>query len=413
MKRCFLFVMPLSVVALMFVPTSIAGALLVPSTPWPVCSGSVTTYCVQSVSIRAPDQAAQQLVWVPSGSAISTTTTTTATTSTTTSTPQGGATESSTSLPGYWTSSEWAQNGNAALGFGGVYVDASAANVFSNYMLFNVLPAVQDSSSGNVFLADQAGTNYQASLSADDLITVSVETGDAQPGVSMAIGNNFSDVVGTNAHGNTMTFTASPVPVAVASDPSACTGELGVAAAEATELQVIVAPTNDPTSGFGVDGLSGRMYVESNGACELSTPVWNSSTSSLSWIVGAPHFLPGGSAVNQGFYQAMIPGADAALLWGLTNVNVAASALKVSVTSSGGIGSQVAVSSVSVKGGNIIISSTGFDFSSPHFKVSKNPRFPWKSQRKLKSIRCVRGGHSKTVRAVSPKCPAGFRRARG
>jgi hypothetical protein len=279
-------------------------------------------------------------------------------------------------------------------------------------MLLNVLPAILDSSSGGVFLADQAGTNYPASLSADDLITVSVETGDAQPGVSMAIGNNFSDVVGTDANGNTLTFTASAVPVAAASDPSACAGESGVAAAEANELQVIVAPTNDPTSGFGVDGLSGRMYVESNGACDLSTPVWNPSTTSLSWTVGAPHFLPGATTVNQGFYQAMIPGSDAALLWGLTNVNEAASALRVSVTSSGGTGSQVAVSSVSVKGGNIIISSTGFDFSSPHFKLSKNPKFPWKSQRKLKSIRCVRGTHSKTIRAVSPKCPSGYRLAK-
>ena len=411
MKRFLLFVMPLSVVALIFVPASTASALLVPSTPWPVCSVSVSTFCVQSVSIQAPGQSAQQLVWVPSGSAVSTTTSTT-TMPTTTSTSPGGVTESSTSLPGYWTSSDWQQNGDAALGFGGVYVDASAANVFSNYMLLNVLPAILDSSSGGVFLADQAGTNYPASLSADDLITVSVETGDAQPGVSMAIGNNFSDVVGTDANGNTLTFTASAVPVAVASDPSACAGESGVAAAEANELQVIVAPTNDPTSGFGVDGLSGRMYVESNGACDLSTPVWNPSTTSLSWTVGAPHFLPGATTVNQGFYQAMIPGSDAALLWGLTNVNEAASALRVSVTSSGGTGSQVAVSSVSVKGGNIIISSTGFDFSSPHFKLSKNPKFPWKSQRKLKSIRCVRGTHSKTIRAVSPKCPSGYRLAK-
>lgn len=412
MRRFALYTMPLVVIALMFIPTSTASALLVPSTPWPVCAGTVNTFCIESVSIQSPGQSAQQLVWVPSGTASSAPTTST-TAATTTTTVPGDTTESSTALPGYWTSTDWAQNGNSAPGFGGVYVSASAANAFSNYMLFNVLPAIQDPSSNDVFLADQAGSNYQASLSADDLITVSVETGDAQPGVSMVIGNNFADTVGTDANGNTLSFTASPVPVAVAADPSACVGESGVAATEATELQVIVAPTNDPTSGFGVDGVSGRMYVESNGACDLSTPVWDSSTSSLSWIVGAPHFLPDGSTVNQGLYQAMIPGSDAALLWGLTDVNDAASALTVSVTSSGGAGSQVAVSSVSVKGGNVIISSTGFDFSSPHFKVSKNPKFPWKSQPKLKSIRCVRGTHSRTVRAVSPKCPAGYKRAKG
>jgi hypothetical protein len=30
----------------------------------------------------------------------------------------------------------------------------------------------------------------------------------------------------------------------------------------------------------------------------------------------------------------------------------------------------------------------------------------------LKSIRCVRGTHSKTIRAVSPKCPSGYRLAK-
>jgi hypothetical protein len=313
-------------------------------------------------------------------------------------------------LAGFWTDPQWTTNGHAALGFGGIDVNADAANEFSNYMLINVLPAVQDSSTSDVYLADQVGTNHQASLSPGDLITVALETGNAEPGVSMAIGNSFSDTVGTDANGNTLTFTASAVPVAVASSTGQCTGETGVAAAEATELQVIVAPANDPTSGFGVDGISGRMYVESNGACELSTPVWNASTSSLSWTVAAPHFLPDGATVNEGFYQAMIPGADAALLWGLTDVNEAASALTVSVTSSGGAESQVAVSSVSVKGGNIIISSTGFDFSSPHFKISRNPKFHWASQAKLKSIRCAKGSHVKKVTATSPKCPAGYKR---
>jgi hypothetical protein len=423
MKRTVISLVSVCVAALAFVPGSPASAsLLVPKTPWPVCSSTVNTFCVESVSIQSPGQAAEQLTWVPSGtsapsasaSTVTTTTTLPLSTSTSTSTSTtstSGTTQSSTALSGFWTDAQWATDGHAALGFGGIDINANAANEFSNYMLISVLPAVQDSSTSDVYMADQAGTNYQASLSPDDLITVALETGSAQPGVSMAIGNSFFDTVGTDANGSTLTFTASAVPTAVASSTSQCTGETGVAAAEATELQVIVAPENDPTSGFGVDGISGRMYVESNGGCELSTPTWNESTSSLSWIVAAPHFLPDGTTVNEGFYQAMIPGSDAALLWGLTDVNDAASALTVSVTSSGGVESQVAVSSVSVKGGNIIISSTGFDFSSPHFKISKNRKFNWASMAKLKSIRCEKGRHVKKVTAASPKCPAGYRRA--
>ena len=411
MKRVTLLVATCVVVALTYLPSSTsASTLLVPPSPWPVCSSTVDVFCVQSVSLQSPDEPAQTLTWVPSGSAAptSTGTTTTTTTSTTTTTLAGSATESTTALSGYWTDASWTASGDSSLGFGGLYVDAGAANEFSNYVLASVVPAIQDPTSDDVFLAVQSGSNYPASLNPSDLVTVSLETGNAEPGVSMAIGNNFSDTVGSDANGSTLSFTASPVPVAVASDTSACTGETGVAAAESTQLQVIVAPTNDPTSGFGVDGVSGRMYVESNGACELATPVWNPSTSSLSWVVAAPHFLPDGSTVNQGFYQALIPGSDATLLWGLTDVNAAASALSISETSSGGLASQVAVSSVSVKGGNIIISATGFNFSSPHFKISKNPRYPWKHQSRVKLLRCYKGSREQTVAALAPRCPAGY-----
>jgi hypothetical protein len=411
MKRIGVILLTSCVWALTLLPTSSHAATLdVPKTPWPVCSTTIVTFCVESVSIQSPGQAVETLTWVPSGTALPTTTTTTTTTSTSTTTTTTTATttttliQNSTPLSGYWTDAQWGANGHGKLGFGGLYVNAAAANAFSNYMLFNVLPAIQDPTSNDVFLADQTGTNYQASLSPDDLITVSLETGAANSGVSMAIANNFTDAVGTDAGGSTLSFTASAVPVAVASDTSACVDESGVAAAQATELQVIAAPSNDPTSGFGVDGISGRMYVESNGACLLSTPVWNATTSTLEWTVAAPHFLPDGSTPNQGFYQAMIPGSDAALLWGLTNVNQAASALVVSETSSGGASSQVAVSSISVKGGNIIISATGFDFSSPTFKLKKNPKYKVRS-----TISCVKLRSVKRITGVMPKCPTGYK----
>ena len=420
MKRFAIAVASLGLAATILLPTVTQAATLdVPKTAWPACSTIQLTWCVSAVSIQAPGQAAQTLTWVPSGTALVTTTTST-TTSTTTTTPGSSTTttappsttttttppssltsQGTTTFPGYWTSTTWP---DSSLGFGGLYVQAKAANVFSNYMLFNVLPAIQDPSSNDVFVANAAGTNYTASLSPDDVITVSLETGTANAGVSMAIANNFSDTVGSDANGTNLTFSATPVPVGVANNTNQCTGETGVAVASTTELQVIVAPTNDPTSGFGVDGVSGDMYVESNGACSLSTPVWNAATSTMEWTVGAPHFLPDGATINQGFYQAMIPGADAGLLWGLTDINQAATALSISETSSGGSTNNVAVSSISVKNGNIIISSTGFNFSSPTFKLTKNPHYKAKT-----TISCVKRKNMKKVRGVLPKCPAGYK----
>jgi hypothetical protein len=162
-------------------------------------------------------------------------------------------------------------------------------------------------------------------------------------------------------------------------------------------------------NGFGVDGVSGKMMVESNGACTLATPVWNSGAKTLTWTVAAPHFSVGGSTVNKGFYKALIPVADAALLWGLTSPNDAATALLISVTSDG-TSSSVATSSISVKGGNIIVSSTNFNFSKPTFKLSKNPKYQPSAVKKKATIRCVRGKTIRRVTGINPRCPAGYKR---
>jgi hypothetical protein len=70
----------------------------------------------------------------------------------------------------------------------------------------------------------------------------------------------------------------------------------------------------------------------------------------FTWRVAAPHFAPDGVTVNKGFYKAVIPTADAALLWGMTNPNDAASALEVSLTTEAG-GTAAFLKSISVKNG--------------------------------------------------------------
>jgi hypothetical protein len=128
--------------------------------------------------------------------------------------------------------------------------------------------------------------------------------------------------------------------------------------------------------------------------------------------VGAPHFADDGTTPNLGFYQAMIPGADANALWGLTNVTQAATALQVSETSSGAGSSSTSVGSISVKSGNIIISYTGFSFSSPTFTLKKNPAY--KIAAAPTSITCANIKNpklKKVVRAVKPVCPSGYKKA--
>lgn len=397
-------------------PSSLGAATLnVPKTAWPVCSSSIVTYCVTSVTLSSNGGPAQPLTWVPSGTApaSSSGTATTTSTPTPTTTSAGGSpvsVEGSTVLLGYWSDAAWASGPDEVLGYAGLYVDAEAANAFSNDMFFDVEPVIVDPASSVAYQADQSGTNYPTSLNASDVVTVSLETGAADTGVSMAIGDNMLISPGTDANGTTLTFTGNAVPVGIASDTSQCVDETGIAAADANQLEVFVAVTNDSFSGFGVDGVSGKMFVESNGVCTLSTPVWNTTSQSLSWNVAAPHFLADGSTVDVGFYQAIIPDADAALLWGLTTPSDAVTALEVSVTSSGGSNS-VAAGSISVKGGNIIVSSTGFHFSRPKFTVKRNPRYKGSAFAKKKTtIVCVKGKVLRRVRAYSPRCPKGFKR---
>src|ERR1700676_4912167 len=108
MKRIGIVFVTSCVAALTFVPTSSHAATLnVPKTPWPVCSTTIVTFCVESVSIQSPGQAVEALTWVPSSTApptsTSTTSTTTSTTTTTTATTTTTLSESRTAFPGYWT----------------------------------------------------------------------------------------------------------------------------------------------------------------------------------------------------------------------------------------------------------------------------------------------------------------------
>ena len=150
------------------------------------------------------------------------------------------------------------------------------------------------------------------------------------------------------------------------------------------------------------------MIVSSNGVCDLSTPVWSEADKAFSWTAAAPHFAPDGTTPNVGFYRAVIPAADAALLWGLTNPKDAAQALTVQVTTTEG-GTSAATSTIGVKNNKIIIEVTGFGYSRPKLKISlKKGWKPASSQFNKVTITCVRGSSVKKITAVKPTCPKGY-----
>ena len=333
-----------------------------------------------------------------------------------TATAVSPAAETGRALPGRWTHPRWDALNLGVLGYDGIYVETKAFNEFSNHFFMDVLPTLTNASLATN-LAGQVGNKaYAVSLDPDIVVTAKVRVGSPQtntdvvPGVTVAVG---VDVVMkyTEEEGYTyLTMTGQPVTVPLFRKTADCLGETGVAKANVRQLQALIVVSND-TAGFGVDGMSGRMYVGTNGVCSLSTPTWKDETKSFEWNAAAPHFAPDGTTVNKGFYKAVIPVKDAELLWGLTNPRDAATALQVTVTTEEG-GSSGALSVISVKGGNIIIDVSGFEYSRPkltikmktNYKPSKAKATPTK-----KTITCKMGKTTKKVTGTAPKCPTGYK----
>ena len=394
------------------------AALNVPKTSWPVCSTARTTYCVDSVSITTAGGVVVPLTWVADGQILATPESVTVSTDTATVTTDTATVVAPTiptvatgrSLSGRWTSLDWSSNGLDSLGFGGLFVDAKTANEFVNHVFIDVLPTFTNAEK-KVKLATQVDKPaYAVNMDPDTYISVTVKTGEIKPGVLVGVGTNFTGDY-TLANGlSTIKFAGSPVTVALAGKSADCSGETGVAKANVRQFQAMLFINNDGQSAFGVEGTSGDMVVSSNGVCDLSTPVWSAENKEFAWTAAAPHFAADGVTPNMGFYKAVIPAADAKLLWGLDNPNDAVKALSVQVVTTD-VGSSSAVATFGVKNGKIIIDVSGFGYSRPKLKIAlKKSWKPATTMLNKTTITCVMGKSVKKITAVKPTCPKGYKK---
>lgn len=323
----------------------------------------------------------------------------------------GTPAEAGRALVGRWTHPDWQGLNLGALGYDGLYVEARTPNEFVSSMLFvDVLPTLTGSDK-KTSLAGQVGNkSYAVSLDSDVVITVKVRVGEMQTGVTVAVGTDIVVKQEPGGEYNAISITGTPVTVPLAKNVKDCEGEEGVSKANVRQFQMIAMAANDDNSGFGVEGTSGGMYVGSNGVCGLSTPVWSEEDKAFTWRAAAPHFAPDGVTVNKGFYKAVIPTADAALLWGMTNPNDAASALEISLTTEAG-GTAAFLKNISVKNGRIIIDVSGFEYSRPKLKIGiKKGYKPAAKILNKTTITCIKGKAVKKITAVKPACPAGYKK---
>lgn len=374
----------------------------VPKLTWPACDDFRTDFCIESVKIQPlGTKTALDLVYVrtqvPAAPVVPVAPVAPSTDSAAVSgSPVAPVVPApviekipGNAVVGSWTHPDWVTYGLNGSGYDGLAIDMKTSNQFSNDIFFTVLPAMFDTA-GKPSIALRAGTSRLAlDLDIDSQITVVARIGAVKTGVSIGIANNLTktSVLGTSAAPGTLVMRGTPVPVPQVASIRQCEGETGVASAVVTTMQGFIVVETE-TSGFGVDGLSGRMAISSNGvACGVTTPVWDDSTETLTWQAGAPHFGPDGTTANLGFYKAVIPANDALLLWGLTDPAKVASALEVNVISEAGGSARVASKRISYLYGNIIIEATGFEFSKPKIQIKKLSSF--KGFAKPKKLTCV------------------------
>lgn len=154
----------------------------------------------------------------------------------------------------------------------------------------------------------------------------------------------------------------------------------------------------------GLVSTDAGMYIS-------SPPTFNEATQTLDYKVSAPH-LDNLGKPNVGNYNLILNGNVARCIYGFSEVPISATVSVVSSDSS----QQVATTAVSEKDGWLYLSASGFGYSSPTIKVKitqQKPTIvttPTQQIKKVKSIICVKGKFSKTIKGTNPKCPTGYKK---
>jgi hypothetical protein len=348
--------------------------------PWssggyPSCVSDVQTWCVESVSIERLGFPVQEATWVPAAEPV---------------VSENGAspvnpTSAVRSYPGRWSLEAWPTE---TLSYDGVFIEAKPASEGSDFLWIRVMPA-NSRGDGTVGLAVREtpsaidGNQVTRDLSPDMTITVKVRIGGAlEPSGSVLVANGSIDQ-SVVASGKLLTFTATPtaVPQAPENRPrdESCFGEEGVSRAVVRQQQAFVVFSNT-AQGYGYDGMTGDLSISSNGTCLLTTPSYDNATGSFSFFAAAPHYAEDGTTVNRGFYQAIIPLADAQILFGISSLREVRTALELVIETENG--EDVAVQfSVRAAKGAITLTYRNFQYSAKALTLKVKDNL-WKSKYK-------------------------------
>ena len=135
-------------------------------------------------------------------------------------------------------------------------------------------------------------------------------------------------------------------------------------------------------------------------------PTFDKESQSLTYKVASPHYEANGSLAS-GSYDLSMRSDIARCLYGFSSAPIKA---EISITSDEGE-KKVATTIVNEKNGWLYLSAKGFTFSAPtiNVKLSQEKVVAPVASKKI-TISCVKGKTTKKVTAVSPKCPARYKK---
>ena len=149
----------------------------------------------------------------------------------------------------------------------------------------------------------------------------------------------------------------------------------------------------------GIVSTNSTMYVG-------APPTFDKASQSLDYKVVSPHYLKDGTEFK-GSYDLVIKSDVARCIYGFTSAPVSAT---ISIVSADGT-AQIATTTFTEKDGWMYLTARNFTFSSPTVRVTLKQASSVQTPPKnpYKEFTCAKGKVKKVVRALTPKCPAGFK----
>jgi hypothetical protein len=248
--------------------------------------------------------------------------------------------------------------------------------------------------------------------------------------------NDFAKTLDGNSHINLLTYVNAfgPIPLKIAAEISPLVGEKSVALSTTWSMRTLSnLEMNGANNCFtSTPGLKGIVTTNST-VYSAGPPEFNNG--SLNYQVASPHFNPDGTTPFKGNYNLVMRSDVARCIYGFTKAPIKAS---ISILSSDGA-NDVATTVANEKDGWLSLSANNFQFSSPSIQVKLSQDSPPPAPTpvatpeptpsasptpvatsapfvapvpaaKKTTITCVKGKTTKSVTAVKPVCPIGYKK---